>query len=520
MKRIIALLLAVVLTLAVCAFAVSCGEDTPAETSTSTEKKETTSSSSASTSSTSATSSSATSSSSTPDDPDVPDYESWNGRTKMPGMMDIDFGGKTFLIAARTDESTGGWNNPGEIWVESLNNEAVNDAVYERNRVMKELYNCSIEVDDGGWANGFNADISSGGGKYIAGCAAYQTGASGSFYNVLNLDIDFTQPWWDTAEIRDLSCNGKLYEISGDFAVHVMRAAWIMFYNKDIYEQNLASEYNIYQLVRDKKWTVDTLLTMCQKVLKDNNGDQEYTYSDAAGADMIGMVTTAHNYRALWFACGERYVDKDDNGKMVSAISRSGRGSDVIDKVRTLTADASYLELPYTSVHQAMMNGTALFAGEVLGTLEVMAQQEDLRLGIVPQPLYDENQTEYYHYVNNQAAFYLIPTSYADMETIADFFTLFAAHSQKLVRTAFINTYKYNYASDEESGEMLDLILNSRVYDPGYLFSFSEFDGIMQNLMEKTGANNFASAANRYESKTNANIATYEERIKAINDPV
>lgn len=528
MKRFVAVLFAVAMIISVCLFAASCDSAKPAETTTSktsetvnTDTDVTTATETTAAQTETENNESGSTTQATPGTDDK--YENWDGKSKLPGKENVDFGGKTFLIAARTDEVSGGWNNGREIWVEALTNDAVNDAVFERNQIMSKLYNCTIMVDNGGWANGINADIAAGGGKYIAGCAAYSNGASGQFYNVLNFDIDYSQSWWDQAFFRDLECNGKLYMLCGDFAMIAMRAAWIMFYNKTIYDQNLADEYDIYQLVRDKKWTIDVLLTMCQKVLSDNDGDQQYTYTTGADADVLGLMTTTHNYRALYYSCGERYVDKDENGKMVNALTKTGRASDVIDVIRTLTTDESYLEIGYSYVHRAMMNGTTLFAGEVLGTLEVVTAQEGLRLGIVPQPLLSEGHGEYVHYVNNQAPFYLIPTSYPDMQEIADFFTLFAAHSQKIVRSAFVNTYKYTYASDEESAEMVDLILNTRIYDPGYLFNFaSGFDSMITGgtLLGRTGSNVFSSAAKRYSNQINESISNYESRIAAIDDPV
>jgi hypothetical protein len=297
-----------------------------------------------------------------------------------------------------------------------------------------------------------------------------------------------------------------------------MSATWIIFYNKDVYDNNF-SDVDIYQLVRDHKWTISKMAEMCQKVAKDVNADQSLTFSEGANADILGCLSTTHFERGLFWACGERYVSKDDNGNMICALT-SGKGSDVIDMIRTLTTDDSYLTEGYTNVQKAMQNGTVLFAGEVMDVLARMVDAEGLRVGILPQPMYDENQTEYYHYVNNRAPFYYIPTSYADMETIADFFTLFAAHSQKLVRSVYVNTYKYTYASDEESAEMVDIILDSRIYDPGYQYGFANnFDSSLNSMCGKTGKNSFSSAAGRYASAITTNIASFEEKVDAIDDP-
>ena len=523
---------------AVCLFAVSCGgtesgestttlpaaNETSAVTTTSEKVPTDTETATSKQTETEKTTTEADQTTATTTDTSVPDkYGDWNGKTKLPGKENVDFGGKTFLIASAEDTDLG-WANADEIWVESLTNDAINDSIFERNQVMSGLYNCTIAVDAGGWANGFDADVASGGGKYIAACNEYITSAkafhSGNFYNVLNLDIDYSQSWWDQAFFRDLECNGKLYSLCGDFAYHQMQATWLMFYNKNVYEQNFP-DTDIYQIVRDHKWTIDKLIEMAQKATKDSNGDTEITFSEGANADIIGATSHPHNYRGLYFACGEFFVTHDENGKMVCAIEKSGRGSDVIDKIRELTTDDCYQEMGYTNVRKAIENNTALFAFECMGALQLMAGVEGLRLGVIPMPLYDEDQPQYYHYVNNRGSEYGVPISYKNMQEIADFFTLFAAHSQKIVRSTYVDTFKYTYASDEESAEMINLILDTRTYDPGYHMELgSSMDSILSSMMSKTGKNQFSSAVKKYNAAITKAIEDLEAKLAAIDDPV
>lgn len=528
MKRILTILLALIMVITVCAFAVACGDTTGDDGTTTTQSTQSTTTTTTTVGGGTTTDPNVpgTTSTTTPDVTTEPedDLETWTGKTKMPGMFDVDFGGKTFLINSRSDETSGRWNNGPEIWVEAITNDAINDAVYERNQVMQTLYNCTIQLDDTGY-DGFNADVAAGGGKYIGKSMAYSilgSTANGNYYNVLNLDIDFTQPWWDQRFFSDLTCNDKLYGMNGDFGYYAMSATWIMFFNLDVYDNHFGSaEKNIYDIVRDQEWTIDVMLQMCQTVKHDNNGDQTLTFSEDANADTLGMITTAHNIRGLYNACNEFYVSKDANGKMVCALQSSGIASDVIDKIRTLTTDESYVEEGYTNVQTAIENGTTLFAGEVMDVLARMSETENLRVGVLPQPKYSADQANYVHYVNNQADFYFVPTSYADMETIADFYTLFAAHSSKIVRTAYLNAYKYTYASDADSAEMVDIILDTRTYDPGYHGSFAlAFDGVIPSMCGKTGKNQFTSAANRYAAGITSAIEAYEEKIAAIDDPV
>lgn len=536
MRKTTAMILALLMLAAVLVFAASCGETkNPESTSTTSTIKETTGETTSSQpvtqggSDATETTSGGTASphtepaSTTSGDKPQDELENWDGKTKLPGKENIDFGGKTFLIASAADDDAG-WANASEIWVESLTNDAINDSVFERNKIMSSNYNCTIAVDAGGWENGFDADVASNGGKYVAACNEYLTTAkafhSGNFYNVLNLDIDFTQSWWDQAYIRDLECNGKLYSLCGDFAYHQMQATWIMFYNKNVYEQTFP-DTDIYQLVREKKWTMDKLIEMSQIATKDNNGDTRITFSEGGDADIIGATSHPHNYRGLYFACGEFFVSHDENGKMICAIESSGRGSDVIDKIRELTTDDCYQEMGYTNVRKAIENNTALFAFECMGAIQLMADVEGLRIGVIPMPLYNEEQSQYYHYVNNRGSEYGIPTSYKNMQEAADFFTLFAAHSQKIVRSTYIDTFKYTYASDEESAEMINLILDTRTYDPGYHMELgSSMDSTLSSMMSKEGKNQFAAASKKYSANINKNIEDLETKLAAINDPV
>ena len=445
------------------------------------------------------------------------------GYEKLPEYEDVDFGGQTFLIASyKYDDAD--WANATEFWVEGITNDAVNDAVYDRNRVIQELYNCKIEVDDGGWDNGFNASVASGDGKYILGsCASYSLNGiskSGNYYNVLKLNVDWTKDYWDQNYILDSSTDGKLFAIVGDWSIHTMSATWIMFYNKDVYESKF-SDTDIYQLVREKKWTMDVMADMISRIKNDANGDSAYTFSEGADADTVGMMTTAHNDRGLYFASGLRYVTKTENtteGSFITALTNQPNATDVIDKLIELCNMEGYISGGYTNVQKAIQNGTTLFAGEVLDVLRRMSGAENLRVGVLPQPLYEEGQESYHCYVNNQASIVVCPTSFSDMTVLADFLTLFAYHSQMIVRKAFVNTYKYTYASDEDSAEMVDIILNCRVYDVGYINTFStSMDGYISTMISSK-KNNYTKASTSYATKDTAAIDDFRTAIAAIDD--
>ncbi len=440
-----------------------------------------------------------------------------NGKSKMAGMDDVDFGGRTFFISTSVHDQAGDHNDYIDFWAESYTGDAINDAVYDRNQIIQKLYNCKLEVTQGA-ETGFTEDVATGTGKYIGQSTAYNLNpASTNYYNLYKLDVDLTADYFDQAYVRDVTISGKLYAIAGSWSMAAKEATWIMFYNKDVYESKF-SDIDIYQLVREHKWTYDKLIEFIDKVKNDTDGNQVYEFTETDNADILGMATTTHNNYGLYYAGGLRLVDKDDNGNLVCAINAKSNASDVIDKMIQVYNTEGYVSMGYTSVQKAMQNGTTLFAGEVMDVLKRMKDAENLRVGVLPQPLFNEEQESYYHYVNNQAPVLMLSTAFSDLQVLSDFLTVFAYHSLKIVYPAFINSYKYTYASDEESGEMVEIILNSLTYDLGYHKSLaSSYIGAIDAMLQ-ANKNQYAQAAARQEKAITSSIATLVSNVESVDD--
>ena len=171
----------------------------------------------------------------------------------------------------------------------------------------------------------------------------------------------------------------------------------------------------------------------------------------------------------------------------------------------------------YTVYPEALKANKLLFEGEVLNALVRFKDVEDLEVGVLPFPLFDENQERYYLHVNNHLPAYGLPTSFANTEILGDFWTLYAAHSRHTVRKAFVDSCKYVWMSDEENGEMMDIILDSRIYDPGYNWNIaSSFDTTLVSMVE-SGDNRFSGYANKQVKSIEANIKAVDDRISELD---
>lgn len=522
MKRIITLLLAVAMLAGVIMLSVACTKDPGVTTTDSGKSTEgtTTKGNAAGTTTTggaAGTDGTTSSSGATTTNPsgttttggEDPVVE-WDGKTKLPGKEDVDFGGRTFIIA--TCDRSDGYDTTNEIWVESLTNESYSDSVFERNKIMQELYNCTIKVDHNG-EDGWAAASASGDNRYLGKAGQYDDlRAPSGFYNVHSLGIDLTQDWWDQNYINDMTYDGKLYSLVGDFARKAMECTWVITFNKTVYE-NSGIDEDIYELVKNKQWTIDKMMEMSQKALKDLDGSTTYEVGTSADSDIIGFSTSSDSYRGFFFGCGERYVtNNNSSGKYTIALT-NGKGAEVIDKIIKFYADDSYQKSGYTTFNAAMKQNKLLFMGEVLYFLVSAKDVEDLELGVLPFPLFDETQERYYVHSNNHLPVYGIPTSFAETDVLRDFWTLFAAHSRYTVRKAFVDSCKYVWTSDEENGAMMDIILDSRIYDPGYNWNLAKsFDTVLGTMIEAAD-NRFSGYANKQVKTIEGNIAAFDESI-------
>ena len=554
MKRFLALALSAAMILSVCLFA-GCGDtpdettgSTPSETTaaTTTEKGGATETTTADGSTPAETTAATTtekggeeettaaggndSEETTTEDDDEPiqggsslDYDELDGYGKLPGYEDIDFGGRVFIISALqgSDEAGGGrWDNFREVYCDET--DAISTAVRERNQVMEKLYNCTIQVlGTTSPASLASADVT--GNMHSLDLYCTSGLSTGTFvndnaYNLLNYDIDFSHPWWDqqfvnTFSLRRSSGDKVLYAAVGDFSINAYSAVHLLFYNKTLKDATIP-DVDLYQLVRDKQWTVDKFMEILKRpeIAKDVNGNSEYDYVN--DGDIVAWIRTDQSNHGVHVASGLSIVDSIDGVMSFACANNTNAWVDAISKgVELVNVETAYYT-SYSYVQRAIEEGKALFASEVLDVLERM-KDADVSVGLMPYPLYSETQENYAHFVTTRFPAYVMPISVPDPEVVADFFELYAYHSKYIVRTAYIDTYCVEYCGDAESAEMLDIILDSRTYDPGYVF-WSAYETDIGNMI-LNGKNTMAQWIGRKGATLTNNIAEF---VTGISDNV
>lgn len=421
-----------------------------------------------------------------------------------------------------------------EFWYNEETEDLVASAVVDRTNKIKEDYGIEIqmqyidalggtiqEVEKAISAN-LPLDLVADGAKYLAPSSLngwyYDLIEENEQYNYLQLDAS----WWDQPTIRDLSFGGKLFFLTGDICIADDYSTWGLFFNKGLIEDyGLESPYT---LVKENKWTIDTVHEMAKKVNLKHG--ETMSYEPSVG-DIWGMVAQSYDGLMFMAGCRQTMVTKDNDDFPIIRIKEE-QNENAWNKVFDLLTDMDYIGVAdffgsynsgvYGKELEIFVNGNALFMPNALSVLDdEKFVNTEVDYGLVPMPKYSENQDEYsssvtYYWLKVVA----IPLSNIEKVDCAMFaLEALAYYGQKMVTPKFYQqVLKGQKVKDEESEEMLDLIFRNRTYDMAGVYDFGTNTVVMIQfytslLMAKT--------ENRFTSLYDTNKVTYQEAIdKAI----
>ena len=187
-------------------------------------------------------------------------------------------------------------------------------------------------------------------------------------------------------------------------------------------------------------------------------------------------------------------MEKDENDlPYISPLWNSEKTFDVLSKIVDFFKTDDVWP---TAVSEIFLEERAML---MFGSLNLaMIRFKGLKFyGIVPAPLYDPYQEEYVTAISAPHTLYSITTYSGIKEHCAHYLEAMGSASYRLVTPdLFSVTLQSKYASDEETGIMLDIIRESVVFDVGKVFA-EAFNGLTYSIWRSCITNkdkNFASA--------------------------
>ena len=431
-------------------------------------------------------------------------------------IPELDFKGRDFCIIYPT------WSMYEYYYfAESEIGEKMNDAIYRRTKNVEERFNIKINPTTKGYIETVPPAVSK---SVKAGSDDYQMvlthclkgvpemSGEGLVYDWNKLPyVDFSKPWWNQRMNETMSVDGILLPAVSDFIIFDPN---VIYFNKGMAQDLDLGD--IYQVVKEGKWTWSKLTQFAKLASKDLNGDGLFDKEDQYGfvTNLAWMMNSA-------IQASDMYISKiGDEGYPVNNLNNERFGVLIYTLYELIfEGNQSYLsswdpnnlaavyesEIPMSS-GRALFHVDPLSAGGRYRTYEV-------EFGILPFPKYDDAQKEYLSLSWN--GFMMIPRT-ADPELAGAVSEALAAESHRLTVPAYYDVLLTSkVARDVESTEMIDIIYKGAVYD--FALNFGDWNAVtfaVDNILNTKKTPDYVSFMEKNEPAFNKQMQKIYDKIR------
>ncbi len=396
---------------------------------------------------------------------------------------DTDLGGRTVTFLQRDTERT-----RNELFVDELNGDIVNDAVYQReiaveDRLNTELHAEKLSSDEHG------GDLRTRVGNSVqANDKAYDVLANSNFttanfmpngyyLNLLEMEnLNLSKEYWAQYLIENSVVGGALFGVTGSISLYMYQELFAVYFNRNLCESYGLSAADIYGTVLDGGWTLDKMISMTKDIYSDANGNGQ---KDAADVYGFGLQVSSST-DGYWSSCQIKMTERNDDGSITLAVDLDKLTS-VVERLMDFSynqpgvfrliegpgyTDGEYLPMGFAEDHFLFMNDWVYAAG----TAELREMESDY--GIIPYPKYDEAQDKYYSYLHDQFTTFCVLVTVEDPADIGAVLEAMCSESHNSVIPAYYDVaLTSKYARDTDSVLSLETIFSNPYLDTGWVYS-------------------------------------------------
>ena len=392
---------------------------------------------------------------------------------------DLDFGQKKFGIF-------GVRGSMPFMIAEEETGDLVNDAIFQRNLAIEEKYNLVFDMFEAEPSVGpeqIRTFIMSGDQTYQL-YLSIQHGAMPAmilndyFVNWNELEaLKLENPYWNPKGVDKISFNDKIYVMRGDLNLKGYNSTNSIFFNQKLFD-DLGIDYP-YQEVYDKTWTIDKMIEIVKQGYFDLNGDSVWDPT----TDRLGYSGwAAENMQALYIGMGGDTVGKDENGMPKFVLSRE-ENIKLVDKLIELyDGQNAYLNNREYSIDKTAFKEGRLLMDDGMITGLSMNRDSEFDIGILPYPMLDEAQGEYFSRAANIAHLCYLPTTNNILNETGIILEGMSIDSYNRIRPAYYDiTLSLKEAPDEETVDMVDIILETSSYMYEGFVSYGQLQMFINN---------------------------------------
>ena len=295
--------------------------------------------------------------------------------------------------------------------------------------------------------------------------------------------VDLTDPWWNQSFVENASVNDRVYFATGDISWTLMGSTIAFCYNKDILAKHpgILDQFGVdsmNELVAEGKWTLESMKKLAQAVTEGKTcGITGYHVSMDAfykGCDLDWME-----------------VDPTTGNQIISDDQHSDRANDVVKQLTNFfNSSVSTVEVQQNQNHGEIaqpgnfanpsnpewQKGNSLFVfNSMMSIKDYRFNDLHFDFGILPMPMYDEDQTAYKTVPDFEYSVCVIPRYLSDTDAEIFGAVLTAMASEGYVRITPCYYYEVMQQEPTDAPEdfaMWMLIQRSAELDGGRLFDW------------------------------------------------
>lgn len=283
-------------------------------------------------------------------------------------------------------------------------------------------------------------------------------------------NVDFTRAWYPKFMLDAGTINNKTYFATGDASTNVLYAMQGVAFNATVAEARGIHEDDLYQMVYDGEWTLETMFSLCEELGTELGGDGVWDAND-----FYPIITSNDGcLDSFYFSSGLTLINEDEDGKLTIS-------SDVLsEKVLSIYAmvyDAkqTYKSFINSSNEKAIMEEKCIFSISPMWNFRGHWADSKERFRVLPFPKYDEGSTsEYQTFLSMWHTQYCIPNDIDDYERSGAVFEYLGYTSYNNVTPViFEETMKLRYSENEDCSKMFDIMRNGCTYGVASLYYMS-----------------------------------------------
>ncbi len=352
---------------------------------------------------------------------------------------------------------------------EETSGATINDAVFKRNEKVESVFNLNLVYTDmdgnrsgatqfatairaaanSGVENAF--DIVIGQNYYTLSLATEGYYQDLMKSNYINWDSVYSHEYINKSGV----INGKLYGASNDFVMSQINNAMITIFNKKIYSENGNTE-DIYQLVRDKKWTWEKYYNLVTSF--------EDTGVNGSSDDIYGSHFANQSMNAMVVGLGTDFAQMQ-NEKWTFDNFYTEKLENIYEKLRSLYNNYNTISNSDREYQPASRGNILFYCSNIESIITNDYYKNHMSdFGFIPQPMLDEDQGEYRTYTMRFELFH-VPVN-VDFDRACIVADALGYETRNSVYPTYVETVlRLRAAQTTNDSEMIGIVIDSLYYD-------------------------------------------------------